>query len=49
VDHLPLGTGRLDVKKVLKVMEEKTPLVTLENKSVKWIRDSISYLRKLWD
>lgn len=46
-DHLPLGTGELDTKMVLKIIEEKDPLVTIENRSVRDIRDSILYLRNL--
>ena len=43
-DHLPLGTGELDKKMVLKIIEENDPLITIENRSVQDIRNSISYL-----
>ena len=47
-DHIPLGTGELDkkmfLKTFLKTIEEKDPLITIENRSTKDIKNSISYL-----
>ena len=45
-DHIPLGTGELDKEMVFKIIEEKDPLITIENRSVKDIRNSVSYLSK---
>ena len=43
-DHLPLGAGKLNKKLVFMIIEEKNPLVTIENKSVGDIRRTIRCL-----
>ncbi|AEG18927.1 sugar phosphate isomerase/epimerase family protein [Methanobacterium paludis] len=40
-DHLPLGTGKLDLNALLRLVEDKDIFITLENRSVPHIKYSI--------
>ena len=40
-DHLPLGTGKLDLNALLNFVQDKDIFITLENRSVPHIKYSI--------
>lgn len=44
-DHLPLGAGRFDVTALCPIIEERSPLIVIENRSVGAIKNSILRLR----
>jgi sugar phosphate isomerase/epimerase len=40
-DHLPLGTGKLDINKLFRIIREKDLFITIENRSIPHIKHSL--------